>query len=102
MEMLPAARVLWRLTSFGGRVLQMHSREVSRPSSEDFPSKGEMARNLLVLACSDEIQGNIVITGHPGQGRVTLLGYKNWRRDADSRDLAAELLIRPTASDETQ
>lgn len=61
----------------------------------------EMARNLLVLACSDEIQGDIVITGHPGQGLVTLLGYKNWRRDADSRDLAAEQLIRPTASDET-
>jgi hypothetical protein len=25
----------------------------------------ELARSLLVLACSDEIQGDIVITGHP-------------------------------------
>jgi hypothetical protein len=60
----------------------------------------ELARNLLVLACSDEIQGDIVITGHPGQGLVTVLGYKNWRRDAESRDLASEQLIRPPASDE--
>jgi hypothetical protein len=62
----------------------------------------ELARNLLVLACSDAIQGDIVITGHPGQGLVTVLGYKNWRRDAENRDLGAEQLIRPTASDETQ
>jgi hypothetical protein len=62
----------------------------------------ELARNLLVLACSDDIQGDIVITGHPEQGLVTLLGYKTWRRDAESRDLAAEQLIRPTASDEAQ
>ena len=62
----------------------------------------ELARNLLVLACSDEIQGDIVVTGHPGQVLLTVLGYKNWRRDAGSRDLASEQLIRPTASDETQ
>jgi hypothetical protein len=55
----------------------------------------ELARNLLVLACSDEIRGDIVITGHPGQGLLTVLGYKNWRRDADSRNLASEQLIRP-------
>lgn len=58
----------------------------------------ELARNLLVLACSDDIQGDIVITGHPGQGLVTVLGYKNWRRGADSRDLDSEQLIRPSAA----
>src|SRR5713101_9723393 len=62
----------------------------------------ELARNLLVLACSDEIQGDIVITGHPSQGLVTLLGYKNWRRDAESRDLASEQLIHPRSSEETK
>jgi hypothetical protein len=62
----------------------------------------ELARNLLVLACSDEIQGDIVITGHPEQGIVTVLGYKNWRRDAESRDLAAEQLVHPAASAEPQ
>jgi hypothetical protein len=56
----------------------------------------ELARNLLVLACSDEIQGDVVITGYQSQGLVTLLGYKKWRRDADSRNLASEQLIRPT------
>ena len=59
----------------------------------------ELARNLLVLASSDEIQGDIVVTGHPEKGLVTILGYKNWRRDAESRDLAAEQLIRPGAGD---
>lgn len=54
----------------------------------------ELARNLLVLACADEIQGDILITGHPEQGLVTVLGYKNWRRNADSRDLDSEQLIR--------
>jgi hypothetical protein len=58
----------------------------------------ELARKLLVLACSDEIQGDIVITGHPGKGLVTVLGYKNWRRDANSRDLESEQLIRVGAS----
>lgn len=62
----------------------------------------ELARNLLVLACSDEIQGDTVITGHPGQGLVTVQGYKNWRRDAESRDLASEQLIHPSVSDETR
>jgi hypothetical protein len=60
----------------------------------------ELARNLLVLACSDEIQGDIVITGHPEKRLVTVLGYKNWRRDAESRDLASEQLIRPASSDD--
>ncbi len=62
----------------------------------------ELARNLLVLACSEEIQGDIVITGHPEQGLVTVLGYKNWRRDAESRDLASEQLIRPSALQEAK
>lgn len=57
----------------------------------------ELARNLLVLASSDEIQGDIVITGHPEKGLMTLPGYKQWRRDAESRDLASEQLIRPVA-----
>ncbi len=60
----------------------------------------ELARNLLVLASSDEIQGDIVVTGHPEKGLVTILGYKNWRRDAESRDLSAEQLIRTEADDE--
>jgi hypothetical protein len=58
----------------------------------------ELARNLLVLACSDAFQGDIVITGHPSQGLMTVLGYKKWRRDAETRDLASEQLIRPAAS----
>jgi hypothetical protein len=58
----------------------------------------ELARNLLVLACSDDIQGDIVVTGHPGKGLVTVLGYKKWRRAAKKRDLASEQLIRPAAS----
>jgi hypothetical protein len=62
----------------------------------------ELARNLRILACSDEIQGDIVITGHPEQGIVTVLGYKNWRRVAESRDHAAEQLIQPSTSDEPQ
>ncbi len=62
----------------------------------------ELARNLLVLASSDEIQGDIVITGHPGQGLMTVLGYKKWRRDAESRDLESEQLIRPTVSENTR
>ena len=40
----------------------------------------QLARNLLVLACSDDIQGDIVVTGHPSQGRLTVLGYKEWQR----------------------
>jgi hypothetical protein len=60
----------------------------------------ELARNLLVLASSDDIQGDIVVTGHPGKGLVTILGYKNWRRDAESRDLDAEQLIRTAAGSE--
>jgi hypothetical protein len=47
-----------------------------------------LARNLLVLACSEEIQGDIVITGHPDQGRVTVLGYKTWQRNASARQPA--------------
>src|SRR3712207_3300411 len=58
----------------------------------------QLARNLLVLACSDEIQGDIVITGYPKEERVTVLGYKEWRRDAKNRDLASEQLIHPGAS----
>jgi hypothetical protein len=46
----------------------------------------ELARNLLVLATSEDTLGDIVITGHPLQGRVTVLGYKTWRRNADARD----------------
>jgi hypothetical protein len=60
----------------------------------------ELARNLLVLACCDEIQGDIVVTGHPEKRLVTILGYKNWRRDAESRDLTSEQLIRPIVSGE--
>jgi hypothetical protein len=60
----------------------------------------ELARNLLVLACSDEIQGDIVITGHPSQRLVTVLGYKKWRRADGSRNLASEQLIRPGAAGE--
>jgi hypothetical protein len=60
----------------------------------------ELARNLLVLASSDDIQGDIVVTGHPQKGLVTILGYKNWRRDAESRDLDAEQLIRTAAAGE--
>jgi hypothetical protein len=60
----------------------------------------ELARNLLVLASSDEIQGDVVVTGHPGKGLVTILGYKNWRRGAQSRDLAAEQLIRTNTASE--
>lgn len=60
----------------------------------------ELARNLLVLACSDEIRGDIVITGHPGQVLVTILGYKNWRRDVESRNLASEQLIRTATAEE--
>lgn len=59
----------------------------------------ELARNLLVLASSDEIQGDIVVTGYPGKELVTILGYKNWRRDVESRDLDAEQLIRTAASE---
>jgi hypothetical protein len=55
----------------------------------------ELARNLLVLGCSDAIQGDIVITGHPEQGLLTVLGYKTWRRDAASRDVASEQLLHP-------
>jgi hypothetical protein len=52
-----------------------------------------LARNLLVLAASDDIQGDIVITGHPDQGLLTVLGYKKWRRNATSRDVASEQLL---------
>src|SRR4051794_28907455 len=62
----------------------------------------ELARNLLVLACSDDIQGDIVVTGHPGKGLLTVLGYKNWRRGAESRNLASEQLIRPSSPDEAE
>jgi hypothetical protein len=54
----------------------------------------ELARNLLILAGSDEIQGDIVVTGHPAKGLVTILGYKAWRRGAERRNLDAEQLIR--------
>lgn len=53
----------------------------------------ELARNLLVLASSDEIQGDIVITGHTKENYVTILGYKSWRRAASSRDIEAEQLL---------
>ena len=43
-----------------------------------------LARNLLVLGTSDDIQGDIVITGHPAQQRVTVLGYKAWQRRVKS------------------
>jgi hypothetical protein len=36
----------------------------------------KLARNLLVLACSDEWQGDIVITGHVDDDSVILLRYK--------------------------
>lgn len=49
-----------------------------------------MARNLLVLACSDEIQGDIVITGHPGQG-VRGPGRKDRGRTAPQELLPFEL-----------
>ena len=54
----------------------------------------QLARNLLILAISDELQGDIVITGYPEDGRVTVLGYKTWRRAAGSRNLASEQLIK--------
>ena len=39
-----------------------------------------LARNLLVLGTSEDIQGDVVFTGHPDQKRVTVLGYKVWQR----------------------
>ncbi len=38
-----------------------------------------LARNLLVLACSDEWQGDIVVTGHVEDDCITLLRYKKGR-----------------------
>jgi hypothetical protein len=58
----------------------------------------ELARNLLVLASSDDIQGDIVVTGHPEKGLLTVLGYKTWRRAATNRDLASEQLLRSSGS----
>lgn len=53
----------------------------------------ELARNLIVLATSGDIQGDIVVTGHPRKSLLTVLGYKTWRRGAANRDLAAEQLL---------
>jgi hypothetical protein len=58
----------------------------------------ELARNLLVLGASDDIQGDIVVTGHPSQGLLTVLGYKSWRRGAAKRDMAAEQLLQEASS----
>lgn len=38
-----------------------------------------LARNLLVLACSDEWQGDIVVTGHVEDDCITLLRYRKGR-----------------------
>ena len=46
----------------------------------------QFARNLLVLATSEDIQGDTVVAGHPKQRAVSLLGYKTWRRNAKARD----------------
>ena len=35
-----------------------------------------LARNLLVLACSDEWQGDVVVTGHVQDDCITVLRYK--------------------------
>ena len=58
----------------------------------------ELARNLLVLASSDDIQGDIVVTGHPRKGLLTVLGYKSWRRGATRRDMASEQLLQESSS----
>jgi hypothetical protein len=35
-----------------------------------------LARNLLVLACADDWQGDIVVTGHVEDDCITVLRYK--------------------------
>lgn len=35
-----------------------------------------LARNLLVLACSEEFQGDIVVTGHVERDAITVLRYR--------------------------
>lgn len=45
----------------------------------------KLARNLLVIALSEEIKGDIVITGHPEPKNVTILGYKTWIRGEKPR-----------------
>ncbi len=61
---------------------------VKKISPESAPSVGmtlsrdsalEMARNLMILVSSVEIRGDIVITGHPRQGVITILGYKAYQ-----------------------
>ena len=42
-----------------------------------------LARNLLVLACSNDWQGDIVVTGHVEDDSITVLRYKKGR-DLDS------------------
>ena len=76
----------------GSEISPATAKSVGHPYLEE--GSYRTGRNILVLASSDEIQGDIVITGHPQKGLVTILGYKNWRRDAESRDLDAEQLIR--------
>jgi hypothetical protein len=49
-----------------------------------------LARNLLVLACSDEWQGDIVVTGHVGDDCVTLLRYKKGRAQQAEGDSPGE------------
>jgi hypothetical protein len=38
-----------------------------------------LAKNLLVLACSDDWMGDVVVTGHVGDDCITLLRYKKGR-----------------------
>jgi hypothetical protein len=45
-----------------------------------------LARNLLVLACSHEWQGDIVVTGHVEDDCITVLRYKKGRSQATRED----------------
>jgi hypothetical protein len=49
-----------------------------------------LARNLLVLACSDEWQGDIVVTGHVEDDCITLLRYKKGRAQRTAGDSIEE------------
>jgi hypothetical protein len=45
-----------------------------------------LARNLLVLACSDAWQGDIVVTGHVEDDCITVLRYKKGRSQSADGD----------------
>lgn len=44
------------------------------------PQARRLARNILIETESDEIQGDIVITAYVSKRRITVLGYKNYKR----------------------